>query len=295
MELNNLGAIQLCLFAIWGCCVCSMGRADQCFWKESSSVTSAGPTVMKMKTECTRGKIQWVKPFGGLRATFYPKGIEKIRNKSFKVCFKATFTGVSIYSDEYTKLKLLKSANNKRIGETLCVSSGGEPVVLYLEKSEANKDVITIAYTVRFQQKRIKQRLEKECKPCGSLTLLKSLCTSDFVVKGRIISTIQLDGRTVQAEVLAKELLRQTANIFVREKGKMFASPIGSVQFPSNCKWNRNKVHLFTGNIVSGRGPVLGCHVKESIWMKLKKQHISHLCKYVYGVPRVSGNETIKH
>ena len=113
-------------------------------------------------------------------------------------------------------------------------------------------------------------------------------------MKGRIISTIQLDVHTVQAEVLAKELLRQTANIFVREKGKKFASPIGSVQFPTSCKWNRNKMYLFTGSIVSGRGPVLGCHVKETIWMKLQKQHISHLCKYIYGVPRVTGNETVK-
>ena len=113
-------------------------------------------------------------------------------------------------------------------------------------------------------------------------------------MKGRIISTIQLDVHTVQAEVLAKELLRQTANIFVREKGKKFASPIGSVQFPTSCKWNRNKMYLFTGSIVSGRGPVLVCHVKETIWMKLQKQHISHLCKYVYGVPRVTGNETVK-
>ena len=116
---------------------------------------------MKMKTECTHGKIRWIKPFGGLRATFYPKGIEKIRIKSFKVCFKTAFTGVSIYNDEYTKLKLLKSAKDNRIGETLCVSSAGQPVVLYLEKSEINRDVITITYTVRFQQKRIKQRLEK--------------------------------------------------------------------------------------------------------------------------------------
>lgn len=126
-----------------------------------SSVNSTVPTVMRMKTDCFRGKILWLKPFGGLRATFYPRGIERVKKKSFKVCFKAKDTGMSIYNDEYTRLKLLKSSTDKRIGERLCVNSKGGPVVLYLETSKGSKPAFTLLYTIIFQQKRIRYRLEK--------------------------------------------------------------------------------------------------------------------------------------
>ena len=116
-----------------------------------------------MKTDCSRGKILWLKPYGGLRSTFYPKGIERIKNKSFKLCFKTRDTGVTIFNDEYTKLKLLKSAKEKQVGQRMCVSSTGGPVVLYFETSDGNtnRPVFALTYKIIFQQKRIKQRIAK--------------------------------------------------------------------------------------------------------------------------------------
>lgn len=79
---------------------------------------------------------------------------------------------------------------------------------------------------------------------------------------------------------MAEVLLRQRANIFLRDNTRKLPSLVGSVHLPANCKWSKNKSYLFTGNIISRQGPTLGCYSEEKVWLEMQTQYIGHLCKY---------------
>lgn len=88
------------------------------------------------------------------------------------------------------------------------------------------------------------------------------------------------DGRTSQADVVVTDLIRQRHEIFVKRSDKD-SRLFGSMKFPSGCHWkeSESRVFLLTGNIESGRGPVLMCHTQEEEWVKLEKDSILDMCK----------------
>ena len=104
------------------------------------------------------------------------------------------------------------------------------------------------------------------------------------VVRGYINTTFPLgSGKAAQASVIATSVIRQRNSIFVkrRDNDKEFFT---SMKVPIGCNWNKSKRQLFllTGTVESGRGPVLSCHVKEEIWLQLKKDMILHFCRVLH-------------
>lgn len=86
-------------------------------------------------------------------------------------------------------------------------------------------------------------------------------------------------GKSEQANIIATEIIRQEKLIFNKnEASGMFT---GSVKIPRGCHWKETENHLFilTGDLQSGRGPVLRCHVKEKIWLKIRRESILTLCR----------------
>lgn len=90
------------------------------------------------------------------------------------------------------------------------------------------------------------------------------------------------NGETEQANIIATEVIRQRDNIFVK-RDEIGDEYIASIKVPGGCHWKSNEDRLFllTGNLESGRGPVLQCHITEEAWLNFPKDHILHLCSMV--------------
>ena len=58
----------------------------------------------------------------------------------------------------------------------------------------------------------------------------------------------------------------------------------GSIKVPGGCHWKEmeDRLFLLTGNLESGKGPVLQCYIKEEAWVNVPKENILHLCKVIY-------------
>lgn len=119
-----------------------------------------------------------------------------------------------------------------------------------------------------------------------SSSLIKCLKPSVYllVVRGYIHPLFSVgNGQKEPANIIATELIRQEKNIFVKSKetGDKFRA---LVEVPAGCHWKQMEkvVFLLTGNLESGKGPVLQCHIKEEIWVKLKKETILNLCGLVH-------------
>ena len=106
---------------------------------------------------------------------------------------------------------------------------------------------------------------------------------SFLVVRGYIKTLFPVgDGLSEQANVIATEVIRQENYIFVKSS-KTNNEYTASINVPSGCHWKEteDRLYLLTGNLKSGRGPVLQCHIKETAWLKVLKEDILHLCSVV--------------
>lgn len=119
-----------------------------------------------------------------------------------------------------------------------------------------------------------------------SSSLIKCLIPPVYliVVRGYIHPLFPVgNGQKEPANIIATKLIRQEKNIFVKSKetGDKFRA---LVEVPAGCHWKQMEkiVFLLTGNLESGKGPVLQCHIKEEIWVKLKKETILNLCRLVH-------------
>lgn len=119
-----------------------------------------------------------------------------------------------------------------------------------------------------------------------SSSLIKCLIRPVYliVVRGYIHPLFPVgNGQKEPANIIATELIRQEKNIFVKSKetGDKFRA---LVEVPAGCHWKQMEkiVFLLTGNLESGKGPVLQCHIKEEVWVKLKKETILNLCGLVH-------------
>lgn len=112
---------------------------------------------------------------------------------------------------------------------------------------------------------------------------MKSYCKFCFfllAVRGYIKTLFPVgNGKTEQADVISTEVIREKYNIFEKRSGADDEF-IASIKVPSGCHWNEaeDKLFLLTGNLESGKGPVLQCHTKEKAWLNLKKESILRLC-----------------
>lgn len=258
--------------------VCSTGLEEGCIWRGSGVPHSDRPSVVSMETTCHQGQLYWTDPFGGLRVTFNPRMRVHF---DFKLCFTARHPGVRIYREQLESLTLLSEGSENVTKKAVCIKSKGEQLpVLYLE-TEENQTMTQVNYTVFVNgRKRPRHERIKECKPCRYSTLLKSLCKSEFAVRGYIHPMFPVgNGQNEQATIVATEVIRQENNIFVKrsETDDEFTA---SVKVPNGCHWKQMEKHLFllTGELEAGKGPVLRCHIKEEIWVKLRKQNILDMC-----------------
>ncbi len=87
------------------------------------------------------------------------------------------------------------------------------------------------------------------------------------------------NGESEQANVIATEVIRQKDNIFVK-RSETDDEYTASIRVPGGCHWKQTESRLFllTGNLESGKGPALQCHIKEEAWINLSKDSILHLC-----------------
>lgn len=254
---------------------------EGCIWTGSGLPHQDTPSVISTETSCHQGELYWTDPFGGLRVTFHPRKVQS----EFKICFTSRHQGVNIYKEELNSLTLLATANENVTEHAVCIKGKAEQwPVLYLETQEY-QTLTQVNYTVfEHGRKRPRHRRIKECRPCKYSKLVESLCRGDFVVRGYIHPLFPVgNGQKEPANIIATELIRQEKNIFVKSKetGDKFRA---LVEVPAGCHWKQMEkiVFLLTGNLESGKGPVLQCHIKEEVWVKLKKETILNLCGLVH-------------
>lgn len=260
--------------------VCSTSLTEDCIWRGSGLPRQEKPSVVSIETKCHLGELHWAEPFGGLRVTFNPRDV----HADYKLCFTARHPGVRIYQEHLRSLTLLTGASENVSRDAVCVkSTAGQSLVLYLETQEDQK-MTQLNYTVLVNgRKRPRNDRRKACRPCKYSVLLKSLCKGNFVVRGYIKTLFPVgDGQTEQANVIATEVIRQENYIFVKSS-KTDNEYTASINVPSGCHWKEteDRLYLLTGNLKSGRGPVLQCHIKETAWLKVLKEDILHLCSVV--------------
>ena len=113
-----------------------------------------------------------------------------------------------------------------------------------------------------------------EPKPLKELNLWIILQFSAVQGNVKYISTAGGAQDRGEAVVVAKKVLRQTANIF-QSKGSS-SEILGNVNFPLYCHWKKRSKHgyLFTGKLEPGRGPVVTCRIKFGLWRKLYHKRI---------------------
>lgn len=260
--------------------VCSTSLAEDCIWRGSGLPRQEKPSVVSIETKCHLGELHWAEPFGGLRVTFNPRDV----NADYKLCFTARHPGVRIYQEHLQNLALLTGAAENVTRNAVCVkSTAGQGLVLYLETQEDQK-MTQLNYTVLVNgRKRPRNDRRKACRPCKYSVLLKSLCKGNFVVRGYIKTLFPIgDGQSEQANVIATEVIRQENYIFVKSS-QTTNEYTASISVPGGCHWKEteDRLYLLTGNLKSGRGPVLQCHIKETAWLKVLKEDILHLCSVV--------------
>ncbi|XP_068675074.1 meteorin-like protein [Montipora foliosa] len=267
-----------CWFALlYSSCVYAFGLDERCIWRGRGIPHTEQPSVVSIESTCHQGELHWTNPFGGLRVTFNPR--MKVLS-DFKLCFTARHPGVMIYREDFKGLTLVSGDSEIVTKRAICIKSkSGQIPVLYLE-TQQNQTLTQVNYTVFVNgRKRPRHPRTKECRPCKSSALLRSLCESDFAVRGYIHPMFPVEnGQSEQANIAATEIIRQKIQVFNKnETAGIYAA---SVKIPSGCHWEEMKEYLFilTGDLESGKGPVLKCHVKETIWLKLKKESILHLC-----------------
>jgi len=260
--------------------VCSTTVEEGCIWRGSGPPHQDKPSVVSIETKCHVGELHWAEPFGGLRVTFNPRDV----HTDYKLCFTARHPGVRIYQEHQQNLILLTGASENVSKQAVCVKSTAEErPVLYLETQEDQK-MTQLNYTVLVNgRKRPRHERRKACRPCKYSVLLKSLCKGNFVVRGYIKTLFPVgDGQSEQANVIATEVIRQENYIFVKssETDNKYTA---SIKVPGGCHWKEteDRLYLLTGNLESGRGPVLQCHIKETAWLKVLKEDILHLCSVV--------------
>lgn len=101
-----------------------------------------------------------------------------------------------------------------------------------------------------------------------------------LAVRGYIEDVFPVEnGQSEQANVIATEVIRQKDNIFVK-RNEVDENYTASIKVPSGCNWKEteNRLFLLTGNLKSGRGPVLQCHIKEEAWINVPKDNMLRLC-----------------
>lgn len=116
------------------------------------------------------------------------------------------------------------------------------------------------------------------------LNFFVTCCCLITVVRGYIHPMFPVEnGLYEQANIVATEVIRQQSTIFVK-RSEMNDEFTASVKVPNGCHWKQMEKRLFllTGNLEDGKGPVIQCHIKEQIWVKLKKENIQHLCRVVH-------------
>lgn len=279
MEASKKVQAVLCCFALLYCpCICAIILDESCIWRGRGVPHTEQPSVASIESTCHQGELHWANPYGGLRITFNPR--MKVYS-DFKLCFTARHPGVMIYKEDFKGLTLLSSDSETMTKRPICIKNkSGQIPVIYLE-TQQNQTLTQVNYTVLVNGRERPRHLRiRECRPCRSSVLLKSLCESDFAVRGYVHPMFPVEkGKSEQANIIATEIIRQEKLIFTKnETSGIFT---GSVKIPRGCHWKETENHLFilTGDLQSGRGPVLRCHVKEKIWLKIRRESILHLCR----------------
>ena len=175
---------------------------------------------------CSEGVVTWKRPYGAIRVTFT---LASTFSHAIKTCFKARsyYTIVKMYLEENDRKYNLRTLYTLDKGETMrreiCICSDLGSVTLYIETLS---DIDTMVYgqmQLDYDIKRSgcskesqKHNYTEECRPCTDQELLESVCSSDFVVIGKMKRVLhQPDLGETEIWVSGDNIIRDRHDMYV--------------------------------------------------------------------------------
>lgn len=183
--------------------------SDICDWVGSGLHQGEPRGVKPLYLRCTQGHIKWHYPRGALRTLLRPP------LSNFQGCIRvsANSTGARLYLEGERKLfPLFRPGDGKSAELHRCFTSRRGQVALYVEADPPTdllrKDTIEFTYDLVAQED-LTDDME-ECRPCNEEEILRSYCTSHFVVQGTVSSlshntTVERSEVTVLAAKVIKD------------------------------------------------------------------------------------------
>ncbi|CAL1266928.1 unnamed protein product [Larinioides sclopetarius] len=261
--LNNTGRV---------CCQSS----DTCDWVGSGLLQGVTKGVQPLYLRCTQGHIKWHYPRGALRALLRPP------LSKFQGCVRiaANSTGARLYLEGEKRLfPLFKAGDGKPEDLHRCFTSRRGQVALYVEADPPldilRKDTIEFTYDL-VSQKNLADDME-ECQPCSDEEILKSYCTSDFVIQGTV-SALNHNESTQTSELTIR-----ATSIKIDAPHKSWTNvKYVTLHRPLKCGTKAGMGEfLFLGRWRLGH-PIVHCAPRLSHWKEIRRKSIearTNLCQ----------------
>lgn len=262
---------------------------NQCDWKASGeNEDPALGMVHQVYLRCTKGQVQWRHPQSAIRITF--QFLDK--NVDFRLCIRPTSDsmGANIYRDipygdilpvvlqRRPDLEYMNKVPNSELREIVtemlqrtrpreiqCFESLEGKAVLLLE-AQNNPLHLNLVTTFDYVLEPLTHNLldlyhsYNDCRKCNATELVREFCSSDFVIKARLMS-VTPDVTTSQnyIDILASHIYRQRDSIFNPARNNHYR---GSIVRPLQCFTMRDHAnYLITGGIALGEAKA-GCMVR---------------------------------
>ncbi|KAK6170983.1 hypothetical protein SNE40_019254 [Patella caerulea] len=237
---------------------------------------------INVKPSCQEGKVTWMNPTNAIRLDLQPS-----IPGEFKACIlvisESVTTLVSRELSEPTVSNYRRQTLENKMslqpwftavgqGKEYCVTSSENSVLLYLEIEATTMDSglsrVTIYYDLEIITSLTQPSPMEDCRPCDDEELLKSFCSSEFVVVGSMMDvTDQSELGKTRITIDVEQVIRQKDGEFNRASGKLE----GPIFAPVHCDIRKGPgVFLFTGRSRLGHS-TLTCAPFYEDWLRILK------------------------
>lgn len=244
-------------------CGCAQYSSDQCSWTGSGLThESHARDVEQVYLRCAEGSLQWLYPTGAIMVNLRPN---LPSSADLRVCVKPRrdSRGATVLLERAGALRVLLSEEEQAAGRVRCFSL--QEGALFLEASvqrDISRRITAFQYQLSYAH--TADRHTDSCRPCADEELLLSVCTSDFVARGRISRVEDNDEDEdedgVSVVLSVSRVYRQKSRIFVSAGGGRGRDRwTGRVQILQRCDPQAGPTEfLFTGALRFGDA-WLGC------------------------------------
>ncbi|KAK3530635.1 hypothetical protein QTP86_029561 [Hemibagrus guttatus] len=227
--------------------------------------------VEQVYLRCSEGSLEWLYPTGAIIVNLRPNTFpEAGADSRLSACLKprADSRGASMFVERAGVMRMLLSEEEQAAGRVRCFSlDEGALFVQASTHTDISKRVTAFQYElIRRDRDMAGDTLSPAapCTPCTDDEILMAVCTSDFVVRGSIVSIRDAGDDEQQTSMLVSvsRLYRQKRRVFEgrgrsRWSGRVMAPPSCGIQLRQGPDSGLEEF-LFTGAVRFGEA-WLGC------------------------------------